>query len=81
MLISEIGEIDMTKLNFILLHIWSALAFAVASKHQLNKPWGEWLKLGFRVAQQQPVPSDLWHLLVLVDPDGRFLHAATSLSV
>jgi hypothetical protein len=80
MLISEIGEIDMTKLNFILLYIWSALAFAVASKHQLNKPWGEWLKLGFRVAQQQPVPTDLWHLLVLVDPDGRCLQTAAILS-
>jgi hypothetical protein len=81
MLISEIGEIDMTKLNLILLYIWSALAFAVASKHQLNKPYGEWLKLGFRVVQQQPMPTDLWHFLVLVDPDGRFLHAATILNV
>jgi hypothetical protein len=81
MLISKIGEIDMTKLNLILLYIWSALAFAVASKHQLNKPYGEWLKLGLRVAQQQPVPTDLWHFLVLIDPDGRFLHAATILNV
>ena len=80
-MVSKIGEIDMTKLNLILLYIWSALAFAVASKHQLNKPYGEWLKLGFRVAQQQPVPNDLWHLLVLIDPDGRFLHAATILNV
>ena len=81
MLISEIGEIDMTKLNFILLYIWSALAFAVASKQQFNKPYGEWFKLGLRVAQQQPVPTDLWHLLLLVDPEGRFLHTAATIAV
>ena len=76
----------MTKLNLILLYLWSALAFAIAARHPMNKtwgdkPWGEWFKLGLRVAQQQPVPTDLWHLLLLVDPDGRFLHTATTLTV
>jgi hypothetical protein len=70
----------MSKLNFILLYLWSALAFAIAARHPLSKPHGEWFKLGLRVAQQQPVPTDLWHLLLLVDPDGRFLHAATVLT-
>ena len=62
----------MTKLNFILLYIWSALAFAAASKAQVNKPYGEWFKLGVRVAQQQPVPFDLWPPPGAVDPDGRW---------
>jgi hypothetical protein len=79
--ISKIGEIDMTKLNFILLYLWSALAFAIAARHPMNKPYGEWFKLGLRVAKQQPVPTDLWHLLLLVDPDGRFVHTATTLTV
>jgi hypothetical protein len=70
----------MTKLNFILLYLWSALAFAIAARHPLSKPHGEWFKLGLRVAQQQPVPTDLWHLLLLVDPDGRFVHAASMLT-
>jgi hypothetical protein len=80
-LIFKIGEIDMTKLNFILLYLWSALAFAVAARHPFNKPYAEWFKFGLRVAQQQPVPGDLWHLLLLVDPDGRFLHTAAMLTV
>lgn len=71
----------MTKLNFILIYLWSALAFAIAARHPLAKPYGEWLKLGVRVAQQPPVPTDLWHLLLLVDPDGRFLHTAATLTV
>ena len=71
----------MTKLNLILLYIWSALAFAAASKAQVNKPYGEWFKLGLRVAQQQPVPFELGHVLLALDPDGRWLHAATMLAV
>jgi len=78
--ISKIGETTMTKLNFILLYLWSALAFAIAARHPLSKPWGEWFKLGLRVAQQQPVSNDLWHFLLLVDPDGRFLHTAAQLT-
>ena len=79
-MISKIGETTMTKLNFILLYLWSALAFAIAARHPLSKPWGEWFKLGLRVAQQQPVSNDLWHFLLLVDPDGRFLHTAAQLT-
>jgi hypothetical protein len=69
----------MRKLNFILLYIWSALAFAAASKAQVNKPYGEWFKLGVRVVQQQHVPLDLGHILLALDPDGRWLHAATAM--
>jgi hypothetical protein len=69
----------MTKLNFILLYIWSALAFAAASKAQVNKPYGEWFKLGVRVVQQQPVPFDLGRMLLAFDPDGRWLHTATAM--
>ena len=54
----------MRRLNFILLYIWSALAFAAASKAQVNKPYGEWFKIGMRVAQQQPLPFD--HPLVIL---------------
>ncbi|MDQ8729613.1 hypothetical protein [Bradyrhizobium sp. LHD-71] len=69
----------MRKLNFILLYIWSALAFAAASKAQVNKPYGEWFKVGVRVVQQQPLPFDLGHALLALDSDGRWLHAATSM--
>lgn len=69
----------MRKLNFILLYIWSALAFAVASRAQVNKPYGEWFKLGVRVVQQQPIPFDLGHALAAFDPDGCWLHAATAM--
>ncbi len=47
----------MRKLNFILLYLWSALAFAVGRKAQVNKPYGEWFKLGVRVVQQQQCRS------------------------
>lgn len=69
----------MRKLNFILLYIWSALAFAAASKAQVNKPYGEWFKLGVRVVHQQPIPFDLGRLLATLDPDGRWLHAAATM--
>jgi hypothetical protein len=69
----------MRKLNVILLYIWSALAFAVAGKAQINKPYGEWFKLGVRVVQQQPIPFDLGHALLAFDPDGRLLHTATAI--
>ena len=69
----------MRKLNFILLYIWTALAFAVASKAQINKPYGEWFKLGARVVQQQPIRFDLGYLLAALDPDGRWLHAAATM--
>jgi hypothetical protein len=69
----------MRKLNIILLYIWSALAFAVASKAQINKPYGEWFKLGVRIVQQQPVPFDLGRTLLAFDPDGRWLHTATAM--
>ncbi len=69
----------MRKLNIILLYIWTALAFAVASKAQINKPYGEWFKLGVRVVQQQPIPFDLGHLLAALDPGGRWLHAAATM--
>ena len=71
----------MTKLNLILLYIWSALAYAAANKSQLHKPYGEWFKVGVRVAQQQPAPFEFSHLLLALDPDGRWLHAAASLTV
>ena len=70
----------MTKLNLILLYIWSALAFAAASKAQVHKPYGEWFKVGLRVAQQQPVPFEFGHVLLALDPDGRWLHAAAALA-
>lgn len=69
----------MRKLNIILLYIWSALAFAVATKAQVNKPYGEWFKLGVRVVQQQPIPFDLGHVLLASDPDGRWLKPALAL--
>ena len=69
----------MRKLNIILLYIWSALAFAVATKAQVNKPYGEWFKLGVRVVQQPPVSFDLGHLLLAIDPDGRWLHTAAAM--
>jgi hypothetical protein len=70
----------MTKLNLILLYIWSALAFAAANKSQLHKAHGEWFKVGLRVAQQQPAPFEFSHLLLALDPDGRWLHAAATLT-
>jgi hypothetical protein len=69
----------MRRLNFILLYIWSALAFAVASKAQVNKPYGEWFKVGVRIVQQQQIQFDLGHLLLAFDPEGRWLHAATTM--
>ena len=70
---------DMRKLNFILLHVWAALAFAVASKPQINKFQGEWLKLLLRIAGQQPLPIDLGHFLLAFNPGGRWLHTAAVL--
>ena len=70
----------MTKLNLILLYIWSALAFAAASRSQIHKPYSEWFKLGLRVAQQQPVRLEFGHVLLALDPDGRWLHAAATLT-
>jgi hypothetical protein len=70
----------MTKLNLILLYIWSALAFAAASKTQFHKAYGEWFKVGLRVAQQQPVPFEFGHVLLALNPDGHWLHAAAMLS-
>jgi hypothetical protein len=70
----------MTKLNLIVLYIWSALAFAAANKSQLTKAHGEWFKVGLRVAQQQPVPFEFSQVLLALDPDGRWLHAATALT-
>jgi hypothetical protein len=69
----------MRLLNFILLYIWSALAFAVASRAQVNKPYGEWFKVSIRVAHQPPMPLDLGHVLLTLDPDGRWLHSATTM--
>ena len=71
----------MRRLNFILLYIWSTLAFAAASKAQVNKPYGEWFKIGLRVAQQPPIPFDLGHALLAFDPDGRLLHTAATFVV
>ena len=70
----------MTKLNLILLYIWSALAFAAASKSQLHKAHGEWFKVGLRVAQQPPVPFEFSHALLALDPEGRWLHTAAALT-
>ena len=70
----------MTKLNLILLYIWSALAFAAANKSQLHKAHGEWFKVGLRVAQQQPVPFEFSHLLLALDLNGHWLYAAAMLA-
>lgn len=72
----------MRKLHLFALAIWSALAFAVAAKAQINKPYGEWFKLALRVAQQQPLPSDLGQLLHAFhafDPGCHWLHLTTTL--
>jgi hypothetical protein len=69
----------MRKLNVILLYIWTALAFAAASRAQVNKPYGEWFKIGVRVVKQQPIPFDLGHALLALDPDGRLLHTAATM--
>ena len=66
----------MTKLSFIILYIWSALAFAAATRSDLNKFHGEWIKLGLRIAQH-PLPLDVTHILLAFDPDGRWLHMAS----
>jgi hypothetical protein len=69
----------MRKLNFILLYIWSALAFAAASKAQVNRPFGEWLKVGIQVVKQQPVSFELGHVWSQIDPEGRWLHTAAAI--
>ena len=70
----------MRKLNIILLYIWSVLAFAVATKAQVNKPYGEWFKLGIRVVQQPPVSFDVGHMLLALDPESRWLHMAIAMA-
>jgi hypothetical protein len=70
----------MSKLNLILLYIWSALAFAAASKAQVHKPYGEWFKVGLRVVQQQPAPFEFSHVLHALDLNGQWLHAAATLA-
>jgi hypothetical protein len=70
----------MTKLTLMMLYIWSALAFAAANKNQLHKPYGEWFKVGLRVAQQQPVSFEFSHVLFALDPHGHWLHAASTLT-
>lgn len=70
----------MRKLHLIALAIWSALAFAVATKAaQVNKPYGDWFKIGLRVVQQQQLPGDLGHLLYAFDSYGHWLHATAIL--
>lgn len=64
----------MRKLNVLVLYIWTALAFAMASKAHVNKLYGEWFKVGLRVVQQ-PLPLDIGHVLLALDPDGRWLHS------
>ena len=72
----------MRKLHLIALAIWSALAFAVATKPQVNKPYGDWFKLTLRVVQQQPLPADLGQLLHAFhafDPGCQWLQLTTTL--
>lgn len=67
----------MTKLNFILLHIWSTLAFAASAKARATRPYGMWCRLGVLVAHQ-PLALDLGRVLLAFDSDGRWLHAAAA---
>jgi hypothetical protein len=75
----SLGEIEMRKVTFAFMSIWAALALALAGRATAGRMHGEWMKLAARVAQQ-PLPFDMTHMLASIDPDGRLLHAVTTMA-